>query len=155
MNTSQTLSIILVFVGAGFLLASIYFSLRLLRDVPAAFLAKWRVLIGLMLFFLGGYLVFIVGQFRQIDLPAELVTGVVFFGGALFVLLIINLTENTITTIREGERQLRSARDQLEIGVAERTSSCSRLSRILKKRSVNIGRLQRPWKIPMPNCCRY
>ena len=121
MNTSQTLSIILVFVGAGFLLASIYFSLRLLRDVPAAFLAKWRVLIGLMLFFLGGYLVFIVGQFRQINLPAELVTGVVFFGGALFVLLIINLTENTITTIREGERQLRSARDQLEIGVAERT----------------------------------
>ncbi|MCK9295712.1 MAG: diguanylate cyclase [Desulfobulbaceae bacterium] len=121
MNTAQLLSSILIFVGAGFLLASIYFSLHLLRDVPAAFLAKWRVLIGLMLFFLCSYLVFIVGQFRQIDLSTELVVGAVFFGGALFVFLILNLTENTVTTIREGERQLRSARDLLEIRVAERT----------------------------------
>jgi diguanylate cyclase (GGDEF)-like protein/PAS domain S-box-containing protein len=121
MNTSHILSIILVFVGAGFLVASIYFSLHLLKDVPAAFLAKWKVLTGLMLFFLCGYLVFIVGQFNQINLPTELVTGVVFFGGALFVFLIINLTENTITTIREGERLLRNAHDQLEVRVAERT----------------------------------
>ncbi|RJX34792.1 MAG: diguanylate cyclase [Desulfurivibrio sp.] len=133
MNTSQILSVILVFVGAGFLLASIYFSLRLLKDVPAAFLAKWRVLIALMLFFLGGYLVFIVGQFKQIDLSAELITGPVFFGGALFVFLIINLTENTITTIREGERQLRSARNQLEIRVAERTGQLQQALAELEK----------------------
>jgi diguanylate cyclase (GGDEF)-like protein/PAS domain S-box-containing protein len=121
MNTSQILSIILVFVGAGFLLSSIYFSLHMLKGVPGAFLARWKVLIGLMLFFLCGYLVFIVGQLKQIDLPAELVTGIVFFGGALFVFLIINLSENTIATIREGERLLRGAHDELEIRVEERT----------------------------------
>jgi len=111
----------MVFVGAGFLLASIFFSLNMLKRVPAAFLTKWKVLTGLMLFFLCGYLVFIVVHLKQIDLPAELVTGVVFFGGALFVFLIINLSENTIGTIREGERLLRSAHDQLEIRVEERT----------------------------------
>jgi|GEM_PF-1337340 len=121
MNNSQILSIILVFLGAGFLLASIFFSLSMLKEIPAAFLAKWKVLTGLMLFFLCGYLVFIVVHLKQIDLPAELVTGVVFFGGALFVFLIINLSENTIGKLREGERLLRSARDQLEIRVEERT----------------------------------
>ncbi|MBI5559244.1 MAG: diguanylate cyclase [Deltaproteobacteria bacterium] len=117
----RSLSIILILIGAGFMFASVIFSLKMLQSVPSTFLNRWRVLTALMLFFLLGYLTFIVAQLKRLPLPAELVAGVVFLAGAVFVFLIINLTRNTVAKIREGEQLLRTARDQLEIRVEQRT----------------------------------
>jgi diguanylate cyclase (GGDEF)-like protein/PAS domain S-box-containing protein len=100
---------------------SILLSLKTGKNVPETFQIRWRILTYLMIFFLGGYLSFLVIQLKQLDIAIELITGVVFFGGALFVFLIINLSRNTVMKIREGEQLLRSAKDQLEIRVNERT----------------------------------
>ncbi len=135
MNNYQTLSLILVLIGAGFMFASIVFSLKTLADVPASFRLRWKILTGLMVFFFAGYLTFIVIQLEKLNLHMEIVTGAVFFGGALFVFLIIRVTRKIIAKIREGEQLLRNAKDELEIRVQHRTEdlnkSNSELTQIL------------------------
>ena len=140
MDILQILSIILVAVGALFMFFSILFSARMLHSVPPIFLTQWKVLTGLMFFFLGGYLTFVVGQLKHFDLSTELVSGVVFLGGAVFVFLIINLTNKTIDKIREGERLLRNAHDGLEVRVEQRTGQ---LQQILVDLEKEVGERQK------------
>ncbi len=121
MNIYQTISLILVLIGAGFMFASIVSSLRMVESVPDSFRHKWKILTGLMVFFFAGYLTFAVIQLKKLNLHMEIVTGVVFFGGALFVFLIINVNRKIIAKIREGEQLLRNAKDELEIRVYQRT----------------------------------
>ena len=100
---------------------AITLSLRTGKDVPITFQYRWKILTYLMIFFLGGYLTFLIIQIKQLNISIDLISGIVFFGGALFVYLIINLTRNTVLKIREGEQLLQKAKDQLEIRVEERT----------------------------------
>jgi diguanylate cyclase (GGDEF)-like protein/PAS domain S-box-containing protein len=133
MNSIHTLSILLVFIGALFMAASIKLSLKTGKSVPSSLQNRWKILTCLMFFFLGGYLTFLVGQIRQINIPIELISGIVFFGGALFVFLIINLTKTTVSKIRAGEKLLQNANDQLEIRVEQRTDD-------LKKALGDLGK---------------
>ncbi len=115
------LPVILVLIGALCMLAAIVTSVRTAPDVPAVHQGQWRVLIWLMGFFLFGYLAFILVEILDIPQPIQLITGGVFFGGACFVLLIIRLSKSIISSLRERERLLEEARDQLEERVNERT----------------------------------
>jgi len=133
MNSIHILSILLVLVGALFMAASIKLSLRTRRKVPSTLQGRWKILTCLMFFFLGGYLTFLVIQIRQLNIPIELITGIVFFGGALFVFLITNLTKRTVSKIRHGEKLLQNAHDQLEIRVEQRTND-------LKKAPGDLGK---------------
>ena len=136
MDPSHILSIILVLLGACFMVPSIMLSLKTGKNVPVTFQERWKVLTYLMIFFLGGYLTFLVIQLKQLNIAIELITGIVFFGGALFVFLITNLTRNTVLKIREGEQLLRNAKDQLEIRVEERTDD---LKKALENLEVEIA----------------
>jgi diguanylate cyclase (GGDEF)-like protein/PAS domain S-box-containing protein len=91
------------------------------KDVPSSLQNRWKILTYLMVFFLVGYLTFIIIQIRQLDISIELITGIVFFGGALFVFLITNLTKKTVSKIRHGEHLLQKANEQLEARVEHRT----------------------------------
>lgn len=113
MTTSEVFSIILVVPGAFFLLASGVLTLKIYRDVPRALLGRWRALTWLIFFFLLGYLFFLAIQIRRIAFPLELVTGAVFFGGAIFVFLVIGLSRFTIHKTRESETRLLRANEAL------------------------------------------
>ena len=121
MTSIHLSSIVLVFVGACLMAASIKLSLKTGKNVPTSLQSSWRILTYLMFFFLAGYLTFLTVQVKQLDIPIELITGIVFCGGALFVFLITNLTKRTVSKIRKGEKLLQNAHHQLEIRVEERT----------------------------------
>gem|GEM_PF-553513 len=106
MTNLQLLAILLVLPGAAFLLASGLLTLKVAKEVPAPFLNRWRMLTALIFFFLAGYLLFLVIQFSPLTLPAEAVTSAVFFGGAVFVLLVITLARTTIRQVTEAEQHL-------------------------------------------------
>jgi diguanylate cyclase (GGDEF)-like protein/PAS domain S-box-containing protein len=133
MNSIHTLSILLVLIGALFMAASIKLSLKTGKKVPFTLQNRWKILTCLMVFFLGGYLTFLVIQIKQLNIPIELITGIVFFGGALFVFLITNLTKTTVSRIRQGEKLLQDAHDQLETRVEQRTDD-------LKKALGDLGK---------------
>ena len=118
------------------MLASIITSLKTKKVVPETYRGRWTVLIGLMFFFLSGYLTFVVVQLMKINLPTEFVTGVVFLGGAVFVFLILKLTRSTIAKVKMGEQLLRNAHDQLEIRVKDRTRDLQKALVDLEKESI-------------------
>lgn len=66
-----------------------------------------------MYFFFAGYLTFLVLLNRVVEFPLELITGSVFFGGALFVFLVIRLNRNTIRRIQETE-EIERERDKAQ-----------------------------------------
>lgn len=121
MTILRAFPVILVLIGATFLLASIYLGLKMFVDLPLIFVRKWKILIGFIAFFCLGYLSFIAILVIQLPLPVELVTGAVFFGGAIFVFLVLNLTRQTIATLSKSEQQLQEANETLELRVEERT----------------------------------
>ena len=80
MTSIHLSSIVLVFVGACFMDASIKLSLKTGKNVPTSLQSSWRILTYLMFFFLAGYLTFLTVQVKQLDIPIELITGIVFCG---------------------------------------------------------------------------
>lgn len=133
MTSIHLSSILLVLIGALFMAASIKLSLKTGTNVPSNLQNRWKILTSLMFFFLGGYFTFLIIQVKALDIPIELITGIVFFGGALFVFLITNLTKDTVSQIRQGENLLRKAHGQLEVRVEQRTKE-------LKKALLDVER---------------
>ncbi|MCB2180614.1 MAG: diguanylate cyclase [Desulfobulbaceae bacterium] len=121
MDALQILSIILVIFGAGFMLASIVVSLNALASVPLRFRQRWKILAGLMVFFFGGYITFIIIQLEKLKLHMEFLSGIVFLGGAIFVFRFIHLARKIISQLQRSQHKLREARDDLEIKVEQRT----------------------------------
>ena len=132
MGILHVFPVILVLIGATFLLASIYLSLKMFVDLPMIFIRKWKILIGFMSFFFLGYLIFIAILVIRLPLPVELVTGAVFLGGAVFVFLILNLTRQTIANLSRSEQQLQETNETLELRVAERTKELEKALASLK-----------------------
>jgi putative nucleotidyltransferase with HDIG domain len=95
-----------VIPGIIFLLAAARLCVQTRRLVPNSCVGKWRALSALNLFFIAGYLFFIIIQVRQLVFPVEIVTGLVFFGGSLFVFLVIGLSRLTITRVYESELEV-------------------------------------------------
>ncbi len=113
MTNPQILSIIAVFTGALFLGASLYFHLRAARHIPQEIRPKWRLMAGLMTFFLTGYLLFLVIHIMQINFPLEILTAAVFFSGGLFVFLVTRITLRALAEIADHEQQLQEINIQL------------------------------------------
>jgi putative nucleotidyltransferase with HDIG domain len=106
MTSSQLLSIILVSPGIFFLIAATRLCVQTRRQVPLTLAGKWQALTSLIVFFIAGYLFFIVIQIRQLVFPVEIVTGLVFFGGSLFVFLVIGLSRLTIVKVQEADLEI-------------------------------------------------
>ena len=104
--TAEVFSVFLVFPGTLFLLAAIVKSRRINRIIPTAMKWKWLTITCLMVFFLAGYVFFMVVQVTAIPFPLEMVTGAVFLGGALFVFLVIVLTRATILQVTASEQRI-------------------------------------------------
>ena len=92
----HNISNMLVFVGLCVMLLSIFISLKINKIVGQEKKQKWAILTSLMVFFLIGYGIFFFIQFKNIEQYLELLTGLVFLGGAIFVLLVMRLIQNTL-----------------------------------------------------------
>lgn len=103
MNAVVKLSIAFVGIGGLFLLASLLAARKTWKRVPPELRGRWLTIIYLISFFLVGYIFFDVVLISDLSFPVEIVTGGVFFGGAIFVYLVINLSQITITKIGDVE----------------------------------------------------
>jgi signal transduction histidine kinase len=93
---------------------------------------KWQTLIVLMVFFLAGYLLSIwLVLANHVDLLL-MVTGVVFFMGAVFVLLVVNTAKSDVLDIRKTKEVLREKNDRLEKMNTELDLFAHRVSHDLK-----------------------
>ncbi len=121
------LSIFLVCVGAVIMAVAIRTSLKINKTVAPEFRGKWSLVTRFMWLFLTGYCAFIIIKLTGIDYFLELITTLVFLCGALFVLLIINLSRETIdqldrnrTVIASVNKNLRATTLDLEKKIQER-----------------------------------
>lgn len=97
---------IAVFCGSLFLAFSFFTARRTDQFIPKSIRKKWLAMEMLILFFLAGYLAFLFVIGHNLQFPTELITSTVFLGGALFVLLVINVTKMAIKVIKTREKQV-------------------------------------------------
>lgn len=119
--------ILLVLIGSLFLFKGLLLAKKIWRNVSDEHRSKWFVILTLMVFFLFGYILFDVVLYFNIPLPLELVTSLVFLGGAVFVFIIINLSQSTISAQQKTEENIKLINESLELRVAERTKELKRL----------------------------
>ncbi len=132
MSLVNIFAIILVVAGFVFLVLSLRPVHRAMDLVPAAFHLQWRVLGLLILFFCLGYLVFDLILLTGIAFPLELVTGLVFAGGAIFVFIVINICHRSLDWFRQTDSKLRQLNETLEKRVEQRTRALEHSSQFLK-----------------------
>lgn len=113
MSMIEFLSIAEVLIGAGVMLAAILRALDIRAQVPDSLRGKWLLMVVLMLCFFGGYLLFVGSLAAKWRLPLELVTGTVFLGGAIFVIIFVHISDISL-------RETRKKGEDLEAEIAER-----------------------------------
>ncbi|HSR47338.1 MAG TPA: GAF domain-containing protein [Anaerolineales bacterium] len=122
----ELLAGLLVAIGAGFMLAAFLAGRRTASDIPSELLRRWRLITAFMAFFLAGYILFAVALLLNVPIPEALVAGTVFFGGAVFVFLVVDLTRRTLRRVKEAEQDLRNLTESLERQVADRARAAER-----------------------------
>jgi len=108
MNTHNlhNISMLLVMFGLCFMIVSVKISLKINKTVNQVTRRKWQVITNLMIFFLLGYGAFLYLQFQGMEKYLEFITGIVFLGGALFVLTVMGLIQNTLILMNTASREL-------------------------------------------------
>ncbi len=132
MNIVNTIAMVLVPAGFLFLALSLRPVRQAMHTLPAPFRLQWRILGLLILFFCLGYLFFDLILFTGLAFPLELVTGLVFAGGAIFVFIVINLCNRSLEWFRETDNELRLLNETLERRVRDRTIALERSTGFLK-----------------------
>ncbi len=113
MISTRFLSILLVFPGSMFMLASLVMCIGMSKGVPDILRTKWSAMTYLILFFMGGYIAFLLIQLWDLSFPLDLLASIVFLGGAIFVFLVMRLTGVTIRKIEESKVRLSEANEAL------------------------------------------
>lgn len=103
--TSEVLAafaILLIISGACILFASLLVFKRLIRLLPKGNLKnKWRMLFVLSIFFIIGYVLYVISMLLRMSFQwHDLIVGVIFFFGAIFVWLSSKTTVRTILDVR-------------------------------------------------------
>jgi HD-GYP domain-containing protein (c-di-GMP phosphodiesterase class II) len=113
MISPQFLSVLIVFPGSIFMIASLVHCLGMSKDVPDILRLKWSAMTYLILFFTFGYLVFLIIQLLNLSFPLELLTSTVFLAGAVFVFLVMRLTSITIRKFQESRVRISEVNEVL------------------------------------------
>ena len=113
MVSSQFVSVLIVFPGIMFMLASLVRCTGMSRGVPEDLRAKWSAMTYLIMFFTAGYCGFLVIQLLDLSFPLELLTSTVFLAGAGFVFLVMQLTNITIREYSESRERIREVNKEL------------------------------------------
>jgi putative nucleotidyltransferase with HDIG domain len=111
----HNLSILLMLPGSFFMLAAFIMSLKMQNVLPEASQRKWIIMSCLLAFFSCGYIFYLVLQVQKFHFPLEVITSSVFFGGSVYVFLVIRLTKGTIRKIKKSEEETRKANKALTL----------------------------------------
>jgi PAS domain S-box-containing protein len=114
-------TILLILTGAILMAVAIYRGQRARAAVPQELHGRWNIMLLLMTFFLVGYVAIVLILAGGMPVPAEFIIGPVFFGGALFVLIVINVSREAISNMKAAQEELSRANESLEQRVADRT----------------------------------
>jgi len=106
----------MVLVGAAILLFSFFPAIKISRNFKGRVHRKWIIIIYLMGLFIIGYISFDIILIIKHQFPTELVTGCVFLGGAVFVFIIMNVSQGTISTLQKAEDELFERARHAELG---------------------------------------
>ena len=98
----------MVLIGLFFMIISVSISLTINKVVSQSISRKWSIITSLMILFLIGYSGFLFLQSQGIEKYLELITGIVFLGGALFVLSVMGLIQNTLFLMNNASRSLKN-----------------------------------------------
>ena len=104
----------MVLIGLCVMVISIITSIKINKIVRPELRLKWSIITGLMLSFLVGYGAFLYLQFQNLEKYLELIAGVTFLGGAIFVVIVMNLIQNTLTLTNKISKSLEDAKARLE-----------------------------------------
>ena len=96
----------MVLIGICFMIISAGISAKVNKIANQVTRRKWSLITGLMILFLMGYTAFLYLQFQSMEKYLELITGVVFLGGALFVFLVMGLIQNTLVSMNNAAHSL-------------------------------------------------
>lgn len=102
----HNVSIIMVLIGLCFMIISVGISLTINKVASQTTRRKWSLISGFMVLFLMGYAAFLFLQFQSMEKYLELITGIVFLGGALFVFLVMGLIQNTLVLMNKAAHSL-------------------------------------------------
>ncbi len=120
MPNVTVVTVSLVSAGAVILAVATFTGLKTLKHISSQLRVKWIVAVSIMVFFILGYLLFVSILLLKPPFSPELVTGGVFFGGACFVYIIINMTGISIQDYKKQQISLIEANAELEQKIAER-----------------------------------
>ena len=98
----------MVLIGLFFMIISISISLTIKKSVSQPIRRKWSIITCLMILFLMGYSAFLFLQFQSMEEYLELITGIVFLGGALFVFSVMGLINNTLILMNKASQSLKN-----------------------------------------------
>jgi len=105
----------LILMGAAVMFLSVLGTTKVLQMVKASrFFRHWQVLSLLMIFFLVGYLAAIAFLWAGRKDILAIVTGAVFFFGALFVYLVVRVGRSTIEELQDRAQRLQAQQEKLQ-----------------------------------------
>ena len=114
----NSITIVLIILGAIVMFLSILETRRVLKLVRNnQYYKAWKILLSLMIFFLFGYAAVVVLLLLKIQFFILLLTGTIFFFGALFVYLVVKtefLTLQDLLTTRLHQLDLRKSKETAE-----------------------------------------
>jgi PAS domain-containing protein len=117
------ITVFLILAGAIILAVATVTGLKTLRHISSQLRGRWIAAVSLMVFFILGYLLFVTILLLEPPFSPEFITGGVFFGGACFVYIIINLTRISIEDIQKKQTSLIETNIKLEKEIAERKTT--------------------------------
>ena len=120
MPNLTVITVFLVLAGAVILAVATATGLKTLKHISSQLRGRWIVTLSLMVFFILGYLLFVSVLLLKPPFSPELITGGVFFGGACFVYIIINLTRISVEYSQKQQLSLIETNAELEQEIAER-----------------------------------
>jgi len=141
MVSIQFLSALIVFPGSMFMIASLVKCMGMSKGVPDDLQTKWSAMTYFVFFFTAGYFGFIGIQLLNLAFPLELLTSVVFLGGAVFVFLVMQLTGITIREYRESRELISRVNEELMTKNAELEKEISARRKAEKKAQTRLEHL--------------
>lgn len=132
MHIASLITVPLILSGTVLLAIAVNLGRKARHAVPEELHRRWNIMLLLMMFFLVGYVTIVIILAGGMPVPTEFVIGPVFFGGALFVLIVINVSREAIGNMKAAQEELRRVNESLEQRVADRTQELKQAHAFLR-----------------------